>query len=46
MLEDVAKKIIKKVFHLIKYSQKFFSLSFAHKIKVVLEIDRLVVFLE
>ena len=46
MLEDVAGKIVKKVFHLVKYSQKFFSLSFSHKVKIILEVDKLVEFLE
>ena len=45
MMEDVASKIVKKVFHLVKYSQKFFSLSFSHKVKLILEVDKLVEFL-
>jgi hypothetical protein len=42
MMEEVGTKIVKKVFHLVKYSQKFFSLSFGHKVKVIIEINRLV----
>jgi hypothetical protein len=36
MMEDVANKILKKVFHLLKYTHKFFSLSFTHKVKIIL----------
>lgn len=46
MFTDVAEKIIKKLFHLMKYCQKFYSFSFEHKVKVIIQINKLVEFIE
>lgn len=46
MIVDVADKIIKKAFHLLKYCQKFYSFSFEHKIRVIIQINKLVEFIE
>lgn len=46
MFVDVADKIIKKIFHLIKYCQKFYSFSFEHKVKAIIQINKLVEFIQ
>lgn len=46
MFVEVADKIIKKIFHLIKYYQKFYSFSFEHKVKAIIQVNKLVEFIE